>query len=199
MPTNSKARTTDTYDHISESFHERNRDRTRVGESMDRFTRHLRRGGLVLDVGCGPGFDAELLRDRGFRVVGVELYRAMLRLGKGHFPGWYVRADMERPPFSAVADGLWVNASFLHAERGIAGHTLGELYHLLRPAGVLFLGVKEGAEEGWECGWYESTLPRWFTYWKAPDLERSLQDVGFRIVDIWSNGTWLKVCAIKRD
>ena len=190
-----KRRTTETYDQICDCFLERNSDRTRTAAAMGRFTPHLRRGGLVLDMGCGPGFDAALLRDRGFRVVGVELSGEMVRMGKRNFPGTFVRGDMEHPPFGTVADGLWVNASFLHVERSLASQTLEGFRRLLKPGGVLFLGVKEGTGEGWERGRYESSLPRWFTYWQAPDLERSLLEAGFSILDLWSDGSWVKVCA----
>ena len=192
-----KTRTTQTYNQIAERFLERNRDRGRIKENLDRFTQHLTQGSLVLDIGCGPGFDAQLLRDRGFRVVGVELASQMIRVGKRHFPGLFVQTDMEHLPFKPIAKGLWVNASFLHVERDVVAQTLREFRCVLRPKGVIFMSVKEGSGEGWEYGPYDKSLPRWFTYWKAKDLERGLTSNGFRTLDLWSSGTWIRCCALR--
>jgi SAM-dependent methyltransferase len=194
-----KTRTTQTYNQIAERFLERNRDRGRIKKNVVRFAQHLTQGSLVLDIGCGPGFDAKLLRDLGFRVVGIELSSQMIEVGKCHFPGLFVQADMEHLPFKAIADGLWVNASFLHVERDVIAQTLREFHAVLRPKGVIFINVKEGSGEGWEYGPYDETLPRWFTYWQAKDLECSLTSNGFRSVDFWSNGTWIKCCALREE
>ena len=192
-----KIRTTQTYNQIAECFIERNRDRGPIKKNVDRFTQHLTQGSLVLDIGCGPGFDAKLLRDRGFRVVGVELSSRMIEVGKRHFPGLFVQTDMEHLPFKTIADGLWINASFLHVERDVVAQTLREFHFVLRSKGIIFINVKEGSGEGWEYGPYDESLPRWFTYWKAEDLECSLTSNGFRILDLWSNGTWIRCCAMK--
>jgi len=56
--------------------------------------------GVVLDIPCGTGILAELLRGRGFRVVGADISPAMLEVAREHegFAG-VVRADLEVPPW----------------------------------------------------------------------------------------------------
>lgn len=51
---------------------------------------------MVADLGCGPGSHAQALRDRGFRVAGVDLSAAMLTLARPH--AHVVRGDIRRPP-----------------------------------------------------------------------------------------------------
>ena len=57
----------------------------------------LRPGMRVLDVGCGPGRHAHALRARGIDVVGIDISAAFLRAAG---PGWWVRGDARRLPFS---------------------------------------------------------------------------------------------------
>ena len=57
----------------------------------------LHPGMRVLDVGCGPGRHAHALRARGIDVVGIDISMAFLRAAG---PGWWVRGDARRLPFS---------------------------------------------------------------------------------------------------
>ena len=194
----SKHGTRQTYDQIAERYLERNRDRTRTRESMDLFAGYLQPGDRVLDIGCGPGFDSDLLQERGFRVTGIDLSSQMIEVGKRHFPGVFVQADMERLPFGEVADGLWVSASLLHIERPHVPPTLREFARVLKPGGVIFIAVKEGTGERWEYGPYDETVSRWFTYWDVDAFGAAVTDAGFRVLDLSSNGTWIKCCGRNR-
>jgi ubiquinone/menaquinone biosynthesis C-methylase UbiE len=47
-----------------------------------RFLRHVRPGGRILDAGCGPGRDALAFADRGYEVVAFDASEAMVRLAR---------------------------------------------------------------------------------------------------------------------
>jgi len=47
------------YDQVAEQYVARNHDRSVINESLNRFANYVTPDGLVLDIGCGPGFDAE--------------------------------------------------------------------------------------------------------------------------------------------
>lgn len=168
---------------MAAQYLERHRDRCALEPCADRFAAMLRPGDLVLDVGCGPGFDAPLLRARGLRVVGVDLSQAMMRSGKGDFQQTLVRADMRRLPFSRAAAGLWVNASLLHLPRMDVPASLRGFGAVLRVNGILFLTLKEGAGERWISDPYGGGHPRRFTFWHADAIDATLAGAGFRIVD----------------
>jgi 2-polyprenyl-3-methyl-5-hydroxy-6-metoxy-1,4-benzoquinol methylase len=56
--------------------------------------------GVILDLPCGTGILAELLRSRGFRVIGADISPTMLAVAqqRDDFDG-VVRADLEQPPW----------------------------------------------------------------------------------------------------
>ena len=186
------------YDATAERYLERTIDRELIRVNLERFTDCLPPGGLVLDIGCGPGFDAALLRSAGFRAVGVDLSSAMITLGRERFPGRFVRADMRQLPFCQVADGLWVNASLLHLLRKDVPGTLAQFWTALKHGGILFLTVKDGTGEGWDNRASRRDTTRWFTYWEASALENVVVEAGFETVRVWSNGQWVKCIAKKR-
>ncbi len=117
------AATIATYDQNADVYVARNR-RNASGEMarhFEQFARFVPHGGLVLDVGCGPGqHSLELLR-RGYRTLSLDLSRGMLHEAQKAGASDLALADMRRLPIaSASADGLWVSASFLHVPRADA-------------------------------------------------------------------------------
>lgn len=178
-----------TYDQIADRYLERWRDRSAVHASIERFVELVAQqrvtGHYVLDVGCGPGFDAAALRQLGLSAIGVDLSTGMVNAGRKEFPGPFVQADMRWLPFGPGAGGLWVSASLLHLEREDVVKTLQGFFQTLVVGGILYLAVKigDGAEWVWQaCG---QPAPRFFTYWQPESLDRYLKSAGFNIVDGW--------------
>lgn len=70
-------RITITYNHIAARYAAR--VTYPLEQELARFRQMAPTGGLVLDVGCGPGQYARALESRGLRVVGLDLSPGMLR------------------------------------------------------------------------------------------------------------------------
>jgi len=106
----------DLYERHAADF-DRDRSRTlRERAWLERFTAHVRPGGTVLDIGCGMGEPiARHLRNAGFRVVGVDSSRSMIRLCETRFPdGQWIEADMRQLALGRRFDGLLAWDSFFH-------------------------------------------------------------------------------------
>ena len=82
-----------TYEQIAAAYLEKRQGRSVIQRFVEQFDEHIAPESWILDVGCGPGFDAELLRKRGYKVFGVDLFWKMLQLGRKHFPGSFVQGD----------------------------------------------------------------------------------------------------------
>ena len=183
------------YDEIRLEYLERRLDRGVVQQALDEFAAEVMPGGLVLDVGCGPGFDTTELRRRGLRGVGVDLSLPMLRLGRQRYPGPYCHADMRGLPFLRRVAGIWACASMLHLQRQEFGGVLQGFSRVLRPEGVVSLSVKEGDGAGWDDHLGAQRL-RWFTYWSDAALDTELECADFEIVrssaTTTPNTSWLR-------
>lgn len=194
-------RTVATYDEIAAAYREKWRDRTVMERALAAFVERVRSGGLVLDVGCGPGFDAALLQAEGLRAVALDLSRGMVMVGSQHYACSFVQADMRSLPLGAsVADGLWVSASLLHLPPAEGKAALREFYRVLRPGAVMYLSVKEGTGAAWRQETLGRPAPRFFVYWEAPGLDRALGEAGFDVVEAWRDegaSTWLNRIVVK--
>ena len=114
-------------------------------------------GARILDVPCGYGRHASALARRGFRVVGVDLSRAMIaearRRGAEGPRLAFVRADMRRIAFRGEFDAV-VNlyTSFGYFTPAQNQAVLRRMARALRPGGTLLIDHRDPA--------YDATLPR---------------------------------------
>jgi len=109
----------------------------------------------VLDAGCGPGWYALALLDRGARVVALDGTAAMVERARARV-GDRARVllhDLERPltPLPDVAFDAVVLALVVHHVDDRAG-LLAELFRVLRPGGRLVLSTHHPLADWRRCG-----------------------------------------------
>jgi len=136
----------------------------RLARELPGLRAHLERVGAreVLDVGCGTGRHVSALLECGFEVHGVEpspqmRAQAEARVGAGRLHDWALGTPcppglLERAPFDAVIamGNVWPQITGATA----IARSLADLRALLRPGGLLLLGLKAFAvrlERGEPC------------------------------------------------
>jgi SAM-dependent methyltransferase len=145
-----------------------------------------RLSGLVLDVGCGGGLFLRLLRERGYRVAGLDFSvdAAILAWGRNGVPT--VCASLTHAPFPPascaaitmfhVLEHLYDPLSYLTAA-----------YELLEPEGRLIVQVPNAG--CWQFlllgeNWSGLDVPRHLVTFRQRDLEVLLDRAGFEVVRI---------------
>ena len=193
--------TISSYNRIADEFAERWQDRRNLMTALARFVALVPDSALVLDVGCGPGYDAAALRKQGLRAIGLDLSWGMLQTGSSRYPGPYVQADMRRLPVKSGVDAIWCSAALLHLAAEDALVALKDFRRVLRPGGVLYLSLKEGQGASWREEAYGHHARRFYTYWQDEALDFALQESGLTIVERWADETtewrWLSRLAQK--
>lgn len=173
--------TRETYDVIAAEYAHRNSSiEPQLLEDVASMTASLAPRSLVVDVGCGPGVETALLREQGYRVIGIDLSIGQLKTGG---LSGVAQADMRRLPVgTGTVDAVWCYAALLHIPRVSVPTVVGEFARAVRVGGGLYLAVVEGDGEGWEVasnyGWDRR---RWFTYHRGPDLVALLAAAGFGV------------------
>lgn len=147
-------------------------------------------GARVLDVGSGSGRDLKRMCDLGFDITGLDVSEGLAQIARQYAP--VVVADMCAMPFEDDSfDGVLAAASLLHLTRMEALVALKEIKRVLRPGGVLSLGVKAGQGE------FTDSAGRYFCLYNDKAIDSLLEFVGYDVyhratdVDEKRNTTWL--------
>jgi SAM-dependent methyltransferase len=129
-------------------------------------------GGAVLDLGCGPGNSAAMLRDAGFDVTAWDASPEMVALAQARYGITAVQARFDDLSAQADFDGIWANFSLLHAPKVDMPCHLARIARALRPGGVLHLGMKLGTGEK------RDALGRFYAFYTVPELQDLLRQAG---------------------
>lgn len=98
------------------------------------FLRRVGKGGLVADLGCGPGWYSAAIAESGRRALAIDLCVPMLRESRPRAPSAHcVRADLAALPFAAAClDGAWAANCYCHVPRAELSLALADLHAALR-------------------------------------------------------------------
>lgn len=186
-----------TYDQFSGSIADRFWESS-IERAWKEFSQLMPPGGMILDLGCGPGRDVAKFSQQGFRVVGADLSIGLLGEALRRTGGKFVQSDMRAIPFGkAQFDGVWMCASLLHIPRAQAPNVLAQTLRVMGLGSIIFIGVKQGDGEGWE----EREGPRFFTFYQEDKFVEMVRASGFSIETSWieeaSKHTWINLITRK--
>lgn len=192
--TGDNAETLRTYEQAAALYRERTvRGDAEPDDLVALVAEHAVPGATVLEVGSGPGVDADRLEALGFAVRRTDATRAFVDLlrADGHSADVLdVRSDDLGGPYDVV----FAHAVLLHIDRGELPAVLARLRTAVRPGGLLALTLKEGDGEEWSS--HKVELPRHFTYWRLEPLRDVLVGAGWEPVVLERTaatyGPWLR-------
>ena len=166
-------------------YAEHSRDRAGLGRLRDALIALLPPRPLVLDLGSGPGHDADLLASMGARVVALDAAEGLLRQSRHYeaLAGRLITGEARHLPFAdASFDGIWSCASLLHVPYTGVPLALSEAFRVLRPGGVVFFSLSEGDSSGPILVADLGLATRTYYYHEAADWAAMLRAQAFEIV-----------------
>ncbi|MEU9042435.1 MULTISPECIES: class I SAM-dependent methyltransferase [unclassified Kitasatospora] len=140
-------------------------------------------GGVVADLGCGPGHVAGWLAGHGAEVVGVDLSPRMVELARREQPKAAFRTgDLLALP---AADGEFAAAvalySVIHLEPDELAPAFAEMRRVLRPGGVLLVSFHLGAEVRRMEEWWGHPVDVDFHFLETGTVADRLAGAGFTV------------------
>lgn len=145
--------TREAYDVVAADYAELSADLTAVEHAVDRGLvaafAELSRGGLVGDLGCGPGRMAAHLQELGVEVVGLDLSAGMLAQARRRHPGLTVlQGSITKLPFGdATLAGALGWYSIIHVPPNDLPLVCRELGRVVAPGGHLLVAFHAGTGE----------------------------------------------------
>ncbi len=166
---------------------------SRARQTIARYERYLDRDGIILEAGCGLAAVVIYLREKGFRVIGLDYAVNALRKAHAFDPTLPLCAgDVHALPYASGSLAAYLSFGVLeHFPHGM-GPALREAARVLRPGGILVLTIPypnlvwklsqlrrrlQGASRLNQEDFYESTYTQ-------HDLVREAQAAGFDILEV---------------
>ena len=135
----------------------------------------------LLDVGCGSGTLLGLLKQRGFRVTGVDLSEEAARVAQEENGVRVVTGSLLQAAFS---DESFDFVTLFHVMEHVPNprEVLAEAFRILRPRGALILQVPN--IDSWQfkvfgARWYGLDIPRHVVDYTGPAILNLLVECGF--------------------
>lgn len=156
--------------------------------------------GRLLELGSGPGWDAAYLERLGLVVQRSDVTPAFVELMQAD--GHDARIlDARTDDLGGPWDGVLANAVLLHLSRSEFAAVVTRVIDAVRPGGLFAFTLKEGDGESWSEG--KLDLPRWFVYWREPELRPVVEAAGWTVLSIervpGQTAAWLNVIAERRS
>lgn len=197
-----------TYDDIADDWNNEHKESTWWMSGIDAFLAMLPKGSSVLDVGCGPGFKAKYIADRGLEVTGIDISSRQIELARETAPEvQFAVHDVRAITDLGTFDGIMLFASLLHIAKNEVDAVLAAVRDSLTNNGAAYIVVKqtkEGApdEEEKEETSFGKTFTRFFSYFTADELRDRMTRAGFDVDNVTiepeGRATWIHVYAHKR-
>ena len=135
-------------------------------------------GGLVADLGCGPGRIGAHLAGLGLEVTGIDLSPAMIEIARASYPGLrFETGSMHALPLGdGTLAGIVSWYSVIHAAPGELPAYLAEFRRVLKPGGYLLAAFFEAVNEPVTA--YEHTVTPAYR-WPLSELAALAVEAGF--------------------
>jgi SAM-dependent methyltransferase len=172
------------YDFVAAKYEERFRDelqrKPRDRELLESFSGSV--GDPVVEIGCGPGQIGVFVRERGRRVVGLDLSHEMAKLASRRLDG-AVTADMRALPLrTAAVAGILAFYSVIHLRRPELESVLRAFHRVLRPGGRIILSAHEGQGEVEVAEFLGEPAPVAATLFDLAELTKATRAAGFDVI-----------------
>ena len=134
----------------------------------------------LLEIGCGPGRDAQFFQSQGFQVLAVDNAPTMVRLTAEKGVTTQVLDCYNLDQIDETFDAVYTMNCLLHIPKKDIGHIFSLIATRLNRTGLMYLGLwgGENFEGSLEQDTYEPK--RFFSFWEAEALLEVVQQ-SFRL------------------
>jgi ubiquinone/menaquinone biosynthesis C-methylase UbiE len=162
---------------------------------LDRFAESLPPGGLVCDIGTGPGHIARYLHDRGVRVCGIDFSAQLverarrLNAGIDFHQGNIFDMDFPDATFAGIT-GLY---ALVNIPRSDTARALQELRRVLKPGGLLLLAFHTYDHALRRDEWWGTEVSLYFYFFRSGEMIGYLRMADFQIEEIIERDPYPKI------
>ena len=157
------------YNKKADSFVDGTRD-VDFSALQNEFASYIKKGGLILDLGCGSGRDSKAFIEMGYEVVAVDGSQEICKRASEYIGQPVICSIFEEYNPERKFDGVWACASLLHLSLGDIKVVMKKMAVALKEDGTFYVSFKYGTFSGERNG-------RFFTDMDESSFDSLLEDV----------------------
>lgn len=199
----------DTYDRIAEDWHQDHQKDDWWIEGTNKFISFLKKGDLVLDVGCGGGTKSKYLIQKGLNVIGIDFSGKMIEIAKCEVPnGTFIVRDLANvETLDYMLDGIFMQAVLLHIPKAKAKEAIQKMANKLKKGGYLYVAVKaqkpgRADEEVSVEEDYGYRYERFFSFFSLEEIKKHMKesrlDIVYETLTHSGRTNWIQVIVQKK-
>ena len=159
-------------------------DNPSMEKNYEKFLSLNQKKSKILDVGCGPGQASKRFAEKGHKVLGIDLSEGMINFARKEIPkAKFLVMDIENITLKEKFDAIWAAFILVHIPKSKHRKIIQKLKGLLKPNGILFLGVLEGEGEKIMPEPYNRNYKQYFVFVSKKEIENYLQSQDFKILN----------------
>jgi ubiquinone/menaquinone biosynthesis C-methylase UbiE len=144
-------------------------------------------GGMICDLGCGPGQIARYLFERGASVCGIDLSPNMIQQARELSPQIEFRQG-DMLALSETSDASFAGIAAFYAIVNVPGALLprvfSEMFRILGPDGQLLLAFHVGTETRHLDEWWDHKVAIDFFFFETARIKEDLVRAGFALSEV---------------
>jgi 2-polyprenyl-3-methyl-5-hydroxy-6-metoxy-1,4-benzoquinol methylase len=170
------ARTVESYEEIADDYAQETAGGGVLAFALARLAETIP-AGHVLEIGSGPGWDADLLEEAGMTVRRTDITQAFIELQRAR--GKEVdQLDAINDDLGGPYDAVVTLHVLQHVEPDDLPAVLAKVAGALRPGGRFLVSIPLGEGAGWEVG--ESGSPYYRALWTEAEFVSALATAGLQ-------------------
>jgi SAM-dependent methyltransferase len=166
---------------------------------MDQFAEMLPTRVRVLEIGSGPGRDADYLESQGIDIIRTDAAQGFIDYQRDTMGKEVIRFDPLKGTYPHTYGAIFAAGVFLHFTPDQLKLALANLQAGLAPNALIAFSLKQG--DGEDFKEHKIGPPRYFKYWQRRELDSLLTGAGVKICSVQTglNGKWLLYIGRKSD
>lgn len=150
------------------------------------FLNNIKKGGKILDLGCGSGRDSLEFIKRGYKVTAVDGSKEIASIASKIIGQPVICSKFEDLKLEEKFDGIWACASLLHVNRKDIINVIKNISLNLKEDAVFYMSFKYGEDE------YIDENERYFNCYTEKTFKEMIERVkNLKIKEIYITGDTL--------
>lgn len=175
-------RTRHAYNLCAENFEKKISGNIEYKEQITKFAGLLPKRALLLDIGCGPGLNAEIFAKNGLNVTGFDFSEEMIKLARKNCPkGTFILSSIENFSSDVKFDGICLSFVIVHLKTDEATSLLDRLSSFINPKGKVYISFMTEKKPGYETTSF-SKNKIFFNYFQKTFIISCFEKNGFSLI-----------------